>query len=192
MKLRTIFIVVCTWWNALLPSHLNDFNVILEAKWQNLEEGSPKKEDFGGQWILAGSIIFKKKAKDTVRLSKIYLQWHGTPIDNLMASLYINDDDKKFLPIQDNLVCDGLWNKTRQTLILNFEKKFTLGPTNIFNLVLTVPKELEATLQQGSFDLLTVYLPEPYKIATHDRRLSLTFNKLPSHVQPTTHTLASR
>jgi hypothetical protein len=163
--------------SAVIADSLEDFNVILAPQWHDLEYSQEKAKQFGGKWILAGSITFKKKAKDTVHLSRIYLQWEGLPIENLVASLYKTDSDKPFLPIQENLVCDGVWNKAQQTLMLNFEKKETLGFTNIFNVVLTVPDELEPTLKNGSFNVLPTSLPEPFKEYAHEHSLSLTFNK---------------
>jgi len=173
--------IFCGIWAHLCANDFEDFNVILTAHWQDLESNAQKAEQFGGKWILAGSITFKKKAKDTVHLNRIYLQWEGESIENLVASLYKTETDKPFLPIQENLICDGLWNKAQQTLMLNFDKKETLGFTNTFNLVLTVPEKLEDTLKKGSFDLLPTYLPEPFKVATRKRSLSLTFNE---HAQP--------
>lgn len=155
---------------------VEDFNVILQAQWQDLEHNAPKAKDFGGKWILAGSITFKKKVKDTVHLSKLYLQWQGKSIENLVASLYRKNNEDKFMPIQENLICDGQWNKTQQTLLLNFDKRETLGPVNTYYLVLTVPDVLEPTLKKGSFDVMVASLPEPFKDCAHYNSLSLAFN----------------
>lgn len=180
--MKNYFLFVCFIF-GIVPqnkaSHHEDFKVILEAQWQNLEDNNKKVLEFGGKWILAGKIIFKKKAKDTVHLNKIYLHWQGESIDNLIASLYRKEENEKFLPIQENLICDGCWNKTQQTLMLNFDKKHSLGLNNVFYLVLTVPDNLENTLKNGSFDLVPTYLPEPFQTCTQDQPLSLTFNKLP-------------
>jgi hypothetical protein len=164
---------------ALCSTEPENFQVLLEPLWKDLENNAQKAQDFGGRWILAGSITFKKRAKDTLHLNKIYLQWKGQTIDGLIASLYLKDDDEKFMPIQDNLVCDGVWSKNNQTLMLNFEEQHTLGPTNIFYLVLTVPTDLELVLKDGSFKLLPSHLPEPYKMAARQNHLSIAYEKLP-------------
>lgn len=163
----------------LIADALEDFNVIITPQWQDLESNEEKAKQFGGKWILAGSINFKKKAKDTVHLNRIYLEWKGSPIEHLTASLYKCESDKEFLPIQENLVCDGIWNKAHQTLMLNFDKKETLGFSNTFNLVLTVPEDLENTLKKGAFSLMSTYLPEPFKLCAHKQSLSLTFSVPP-------------
>ena len=165
---------------ALSAAENDDFKVILEPMWKDLENNEKKAEEFGGKWILAGSITFKKRAKDTLHLNKIYLQWRGAPIENLVASLYYKEDDEKFLPIQSNLICDGTWNRGLQTLLLDFEEKKTLGPTNIYYLVLTVPNNLEIIIKDGSFNLLPNALPEPYKVVTKKRKFSLAYNNLPA------------
>src|SRR5580658_9675791 len=103
MKYFLLFAIFCI--TAILSaSERENFQVLLEPLWEDLENNAQKAHDFGGRWILAGSITFKKKAKDTLHLNKIYLQWHGNKIENLIASLYLRDDDEKFLPIQDNLI----------------------------------------------------------------------------------------
>ena len=62
----------------------------------------------------------------------------GENIENLISSLYKKVPNKEFLPIEDNLICDGIWNKKTQTIILPFEEKETLGPSTKFYLVLTI------------------------------------------------------
>ena len=129
-------------------NELQDFDVVLTPQWKDLESNHDKAKEFGGKWILAGSITFKKKAKDTVHLNRIYLQWNGQHIENLCGSLYNTDPDKDFLPIQENVVCDSVWNKCQQTLMLNFDKKETLFYYIIFkkmnqlilNLLFTIKK----------------------------------------------------
>lgn len=157
-------------------SDFDDFKIILEPKWQNLEDNPQKNDQFGGQWILAGCITFKKKSKDVINLSTLQLHWHGPKIENLLASLYKKNLDKEFIPVEDNLICDGLWNKKEQTLILTFNKKHNLGPLNIFYLVLTVPPHLENKLKSGFFSIEKNELPMQYNLSMRNTSLSLAFN----------------
>ena len=152
---------------------LEDFNVTLHPEWENLDRNNNSTEEFGGKWMLAGSITFQKKIKDPVYIKQIIMRWTGDTIDNLIASLYKKDLDKGFLPIEDNLMCDGVWNKTKQTLVLNFEEKETLGPVTIFYLVLTVPESLEPLLKTGSFCIDEKCLPAPFKECAQNTNLSL-------------------
>lgn len=178
----TVAIIAVTMPQILHP--VQDFDVIMEPRWDNLDRHEKTAEKFGGQWILAGSITFKKMAKEQVSIENIYLIWNGQTLDHLIASLYKKNPDKNFLPIEDNLVCDGLWNKAKQTLILNFEEETNLGPTTIFYLVLTVPKDMEQVLKTGSFHINSDCLPGPFKkCCDNDKQLSLAHNPQPINQQ---------
>jgi hypothetical protein len=162
----------------------DDFSIIIESKWQDLEKEPAKAKEFGGKLILVGSITLKKRSKEHVSLSKIYLRWNGCQIENLIGSLYKKELDKDFHPIEEYLVCDGVWNKNKQRLLFEFDEKQTLGPTNIFYLVLTVPEELEKTLKNGSFEIEHSCLPELLQQCTVNQELALSIDvpvASPSH-----------
>lgn len=156
------------------------FTISLKPKWRCLEEDCKKAAEFGGKWILAGSITFKKRSKDHVFIEMLNLHWNGENLDNLIGSLYRKNLDKElFLPIEENLVCDGIWNKNKQTLVLNFDEKESLAPTTTYYLVLTVPDDIEPILKKGSFYLEEQNLPKPFKQCAQQEKLSLAFNELP-------------
>jgi hypothetical protein len=132
------------------------------------------ERDLGGKWILVGSITFHKKSKEVAKLEKISFEWHGDPIDHLSGSLYKKIPEKQFMPIEDNLVCDGSWNKLNQCLILDFNnRKQTLGPRNIFYLVFTVPESIEPALKSGYFNLVQTNLPDTLYKNDQDLKLDL-------------------
>ncbi len=168
------FIATCT----QLHAHLDDFQIILEPIWQDLDGNRTRSHQFDGKWILAGSITFKKKAKESVNLSRLYLHWTGTKINGLMGSLYRKNMDEEFLAIEKNLVCDGTWNSAEQTLMLNFDKQQNLSLVNIFYLVLTVPEDLEETIRHGRFDLVNYCLPESFQPCTAHQKLSLALDTI--------------
>ena len=176
--LLLIFLLVCGITPYTHTAHMNDFDVILLPHWNNLEHTTERIQQFGGKWILAGSITFKKKAKDTVHLNQLSLRWKGPKLQQLLGSLYKKELDKEFIPIEDNLICDGSWNKAKQTLQLKFNEKQTLGPINIFYLVLTVPEPVEPLVKQGQFDVISTSLPEQYKICTRNHTLSISYSSL--------------
>jgi len=149
------------------------FQLIIKSTWHDLDCDSQKCDRFGGKWILVGSITFKKKAKEPVELNRLYLHWHGSPLDNLIGSLYTKNNDQDFMPIEDNLICDSVWNKTEQTLLLKFDEQQTLGFVNTFYLVLTIPQELEPIVKQGHFTIDRQRLPEQFKECTDNNRLCL-------------------
>jgi hypothetical protein len=164
----------------IASTHSDDFQLIIEPTWHNLQPDSAKTELFGGKWILAGSITFKKKAKEAVNLNKLFLRWNGDHLDDLVASLYRKPPDKEFIPTQEHLVCDGTWNKVRQTLQLTFDQNHHLGLYNTFYLVLTVPESLETLVKQGTFEIVHHLLPEPFRIATAHQHLCLTLDAVDS------------
>ncbi|MCA9769843.1 hypothetical protein KC460_00545 [Candidatus Dependentiae bacterium] len=154
----------------------DNFTITLEPTWKNLEQRKTKNiRKFGGKWILAGSITFKKKAKDTVTLGKIYLQWHGPTLENVVGSLYKKKPDKDFLPIEENILTDGKWNKKKQTLMFNFPSYEYLGAVNTFYVVLTIPPDREHHLKNGHFSLEKRCLPGPYRECIYNNKLA--FNK---------------
>ncbi len=143
--------------HATIPS---DCLLSVAPHWDNIERNCTHEKEFGGKWMLVGSITFRKKSKEQTKLETMKLAWHGKRINHLDGSLYKKLPDKKFLPIEQNLVCDSAWNKARQELILNFKhNKQTLGPISIFYLVLTVPHEMEDTLRKGHFSVVKKELP---------------------------------
>jgi len=182
MKQKLYILITCIAIQTSLCANTKNFNVILEPTWQDLEHNAKKSKDFGGKLILVGTITFKKKESvEPVYLNHLELTWHGDKINNLASSLYkknLDPDKKDFLPIEDYLVCDGMWNKKKQTLILNFDQKHTLGPINTFYLVLTVPKKLEQSLQNGYFCIEKQCLPYRLKQSIEHDSLALEFKKI--------------
>lgn len=159
------------------PTHgVEEFDITLKSKWHDLESNEKKSTDFGGKWILVGSITFKKRCKDPIFIKTINLHWNGEHIDNLIGSLYKKALDEEFLAIEDNLVCDGIWSNSKQTLILDFDEKENLGPTTVFYLVLTVPESIEPILKKGSFCIEEQCLPKPFKQCIQQEKLTLAIN----------------
>jgi len=160
----------------------DDFIVTLESTWHCLDDTDGSCSQFGGKWVLVGNITFRKKSvKDSIHLHQLKLHWHGPFISTLSASLYKKNFDptkKDFLPIDDYLVCDGCWNNTKQTLILTFDERQTLGAVEVFYVVLTVPDNLELILKQGSFSLEKNDLPLPFQHTCTTASLQLSFNTL--------------
>lgn len=156
------------------------FRVVLEAKWQDLENNAQRSKQFGGKWILAGSIVFKKRSSDTIFLDEIQLSWKGKKIDNLIASLYEKNATGSFLPIEKYHLCDSIWKYSTQQLFLKFNHPFSLGAVNTFYLVLTVPQEIENKLKCGHFCITQHGLPFPYREYVGTHNLSLALNSLPT------------
>lgn len=157
---RLIIIIIFLWCTHSTTTPSESFQLILEPRWDDLEQNAQKEEQFGSKLILIGKITFKKKIKDDIKLSKIFLQWHGKSIDSLSGSLYKKEPDKEFMPIEEHVICDSTWQKEQQSLILNFNQTQKLGIHSEFYLVLSVPQALEKTLKAGHFSIEEKCLPE--------------------------------
>ena len=162
---------------ASIPCYSRDsFDIVLKSKWQELDGSDSKCADFGGKWILVGSITFKKRSKSPVFVDEMNLRWHGEQLDNLTGSLYKKTPGKDFFAIEENLICDGIWNQKTQTLIFDFDEKENLGPTTVFYLVLTVPDTVETILKKGYFSLANNCLPRAFKQCAQNEKLTLAIN----------------
>lgn len=152
----------------------NECSISLEPRWESLERDNTAARKFGGKWILAGSITFRKKCKDAIKLERMCLAWHGPKLKNLSGSLYKKIPGRTFVPIEDTVLCDGVWNDKNQHLQLDFsDQSQNLGPLNIFYVVLTVPQEQEEILKQGHFTLEKHHLPEQFEEQGQDLDLNL-------------------
>lgn len=161
---------------SFLSIHCLENDIILKPKWKEICNNDNKCENFGGKWVLVGSITFKRKAKESISLDEINFAWTGEKIDNLIASLYKKPYNKDFRAIEDNLICDGIWNQKTQMLIFDFDDAEKLSPTTIFYLVLTVPKAMEPILKTGHFCLNNNCLPRQFKQSISPEKLILAIN----------------
>ena len=118
----------------------------------------------------------KRKSKEPLSIDTLAMRWNGNQLENLITSLYKKKPSKEFLPIEENLICDGIWNKTRQTVIFNFDEKETLYPITTFYLVMTIPLSTEPILKNGTFSLLEHNLPKPFKQSLHAMNPFLTIH----------------
>ena len=163
-----------------IPSYcIDNFDIILKSKWKELGCKDNNCADFGGKWILVGSITFKRRSKEPISISQINLSWHGAQLTDLTASLYRKSIGKEFWPLEENLICDGQWNSKTQTLILDFDAEEKLAPTTVFYLVLTVPESTEQLLRNGHFCLENNHLPRPFKQCAQHEKLILAINDAP-------------
>jgi len=154
------------------------FTIKIESKWEDLDKDK-KQKHFEEKWIWAGDIIIKKTAPEYVSLHELHLIWNGQnseKIESIIASLYDKKNTKTFIPIEKYLICDSVWKKSEQRLILKFEKPKTLYAINNLALVLTIPKKTEDTVKQGYFTIDTEYLPRPYQDYVTEHNLCLCFD----------------
>ena len=146
-------------------------NLDITSTWNDLEDKEAKTEEFGGRWMHAGTFVFKNKSGDNVPLKELDLAWKGKKkISSLVGSLFKKEPNKPFMPIEKMLVSDGHWNKRKQVLQLKFNDRVQIGTTTTFCLVLTVPENLENTLDEGYFTVITDSLPRQLKKSVRKQR----------------------
>lgn len=145
-------------------------SILIASQWTILEDNKGRIQEFGTPTIIA-NITFKKYITDQIDLNSLRLKWHGPAIDHVMGSLYRRDPNKKFLPLQNNLICDGVWKKTEQTLILDFVAKQSLSTSNTFCLVLNVSPELKTILEKGKFTIYEDSLPDQFRSCAQSQEL---------------------
>jgi hypothetical protein len=174
MKILSFFLLLSVAAAArTIRAEQEPFKVVVESKWQNLDLDANRIKLFGGKWILAGSITFKKRSTEAVFLDEIQLSWKGEKIEQLIGSLYEKNETGDFLPIEKYFVCDSNWKKSTQQLFLRFNQPVTLGAINTFYLVLTLPESIESILQNGSFYIGQAGLPLPYREYVKDHELAI-------------------
>ncbi|MFZ5953524.1 MAG: hypothetical protein ACOYT8_00315 [Candidatus Dependentiae bacterium] len=139
------------------------------AEWENLEKRIATSERFGSKLILIGTLMFKKRANEPIILNHLQMQWHGTYIDQLSASLYHKKNNLRFIPLEDNLICDGIWNKHKQRITFKFNKPYSLSAHTQFYIVLSIPSELENTMKLGSFTIEKNSMPDLIQCSIPDK-----------------------
>lgn len=167
--------------NTTIPI-IKECSISIEPQWQNLENNTERAQQFGGKWILAGSITFKKTCNSPVHLNELRFVWNGIPLNQLQGSLFKANDSEPFKPINKNHIADSSWSKKEQSLIFKFAQSISLHPTTIFYLVLTIPEEQEKKLK-GSFSILPHYLPLPFQEALQKEKMDLHLDIMGSSIE---------
>jgi len=159
------------------PSNQEQFLIILEPKWEDLDKNKKNKILFEDKWFLAGDIIFKKKTPEAISLQEIHLLWKGKELKNIIGSLYEKSGQIDFMPIEKYLICDSKWKSSEQKLILRFPEPRSLYAVNTLSLVITAPKEAVNILKNGYFELEASTLPTQYQEYAQENNLKLALGK---------------
>jgi len=148
-------------------------------QWKDLDPQHNKQ--FHNKLIWVGQFVIKKRSDELMLLSQLDLAWKGSTIKSLQASLFRKQPHQDLLPVEEQLICDGHWNKEKQLLKLKFKEKEYLQPSTTLCLVLTVSKDLEPVLRQGHFDILSDNLPRQLQpeVEKNNLRISLAWSEQP-------------
>lgn len=124
------------------------FSLSTTSTWREYSHHAPQVNFFKEKWAWASSLTLK--SKKPVKLTTLTLQWQGPQLDSLAAALYQKKErESKVIPIQKNLVCDGIWHQASQKLIFKLDEKIVA--VNRYHLLLSYPKHVESQLKNGRF-----------------------------------------
>ena len=157
MEKRVVFgkvlwlVVVCSVQMYMQAVPLNIpmlFSLSATPTWKDFTLAPSTQHDRQKRWVWTGMITLK--STQPVNLQELQLKWVGKKITNLQASLYQKKEtDKQLIPIQENLVCDGLWNPKTQHLTFMLDKKIVA--VNTYYLVLNFSEKDASKIKQGTF-----------------------------------------
>lgn len=101
---------------------------------------------------LAWTALITIRSKNAMRLQELNLQWYGESIDKVHASLYRKGrTNQELIPIQEYLICDGIWNTKKQQIMFILDEKVVA--INQYYLVLSFPNQAVKKLKHGHFTL---------------------------------------
>jgi hypothetical protein len=133
------------------PSINDIFSYSTTTTWQEFALNKTIKILKQKKWAWIGLITLK--SKDPLFLQELHINWRGEKIPQLHGALYRKKETvNQLVPIQENLVCDGIWNTQKQKFIFPVNEKIV--STNKYYLLLNFPTKEEPKLKRGKF-----YLP---------------------------------
>ena len=130
---------------------LNDlFSLSSTTTWKEFKLTPTSKNFKSEKWVWTELITLK--SKQALKLKELRIQWIGKKIKQLSASLYLKRKEGEVLiPIEENLVCDGFWDRKKQQIIFPMNEKIIA--TNSYYLVLSFQRNIESLLKKGKFVL---------------------------------------
>ena len=147
---RVVMLIIC----CCSSLESKNYELLIEPAWKRLDINDKLAARMGGALIHAGTIVLKKKVRSIAYLDDITLEWHGSKLTRLSASLYKNQPGKRFLAIEQNCVCDSVWFCDEQKLVLRLLPPQLVESFNNYYLVLTVSQEIEPLIKRGFFTVV--------------------------------------
>lgn len=126
----------------------NFFSLSTTTTWKEFMLNPSLDELKDERWVWTTLLTFK--SKKAFKLHTLTLRWKGKQLDTLSASLY---QKQKYydplIPIEKNLIADGVWNKNKQILIFSLDEK--LIAINEYYLLLSFATDKEPLIKSGKF-----------------------------------------
>ncbi|MCF7799730.1 hypothetical protein K9L05_03280 [Candidatus Babeliales bacterium] len=127
---------------------LNTTNTWFEFAQQN-HQNNLQNNLIDSAWI--GLLTFK--SKNTIKLDQLALKWSGNYINSnkISASLYKKKEkDNILIPVEENLICDGKWDKNKQRITFNNMQEKLISVKKYYLLV-SFPQNLKQQIRSGNF-----------------------------------------
>lgn len=150
-----LIVLVCTLVTLLMHTQAQAteniqelFSVNATTTWKDFTLTPFSQQINPKQWVWTNMITLK--SKEPINLQELCLEWHGEKITRLQASLYHKKEtERTLIPIQENLVCDGLWDPKTQNLKFFLDKKIVA--VNKYYLFLHFPEQDTQKIKRGAF-----------------------------------------
>lgn len=150
--LKCIILSICTGIAYATPNDLL-FSLTSSNTWREFKAPltQQKNRNQNEKRILISEINLK--SNDSTFIENLTAQWQGAAVGKMVASLYTKKltDHKAPVPIDDNLICDGMWHAATKEFVFPVHKKLVASDT--YYLMLHVPAKFEAKLKTGSFKI---------------------------------------
>jgi hypothetical protein len=142
--------------NAMIGQQAFDFfSLNATTTWREYPLNIPQINFLKEKWVWTCSLTLK--SKQPVKLNSLVLQWKGEKLHHLAAALYQKKErENAVIPIQQNLVCDGMWDPKTQQMV--FEPNEKVIAVNKYYLMVSFPKSMEHSVKKGKFIVLQTQL----------------------------------
>lgn len=169
------------WWLILLVGTTTQIytrdaaHIIITPTWEPIQ--TTDAIDTESDWVIIGTITFKKKLPEKMVLKELVLNWHGEYVEDLSGSLFIKKYNKPFMPIEECCVSDSSWETGAQQLQWIFCTPITLSTETTLYITLIIPHALHPALENGYFTLDADRMPPPFKKEADRKQLRVLFDK---------------
>ena len=128
----------------------NQFSYSSTTTWQELSRYAPELPINADKTIWAGLITLR--SRNPLKLNQFSLQWQGSKVETLYASLYTCPKKGPILPISQYLICDGSWDNKKQRISFQINEKIIANKK--YYLILNIENKNEERLKSGNFQLM--------------------------------------
>ncbi len=152
--LLAIIITIGSFAYADQEQYQDSFSLHTTLTWREIPNSAAQESlndsDIKEKWVWPCSLTIKSKRPRYLTL--VVLQWVGGKIPSLTAGLYQKKERESVpKPIQENWICDGVWDEATQQLTFKLNEKVVA--VNKYHLIISFPHTVERSIKKGSFSV---------------------------------------